>query len=298
MALRVFIWCCLLHVAALASAGGALAATRLSDPPAPAPRVAACAAQAERNAPTAAVERVVRGATLLSGCIADAGGIAHMLLEWESADEERFGRICTNPRIRAGAWACRWDTTELLPGSYVARLTAIDPAGNRGSFEQAFRVEAPALAPAPPEQVPPEPVAPEPVAPAADPPADDAPPAAPLSDAPPASSVPVTPPLAQPVAQIVQETVAECARLELAPGTLADIALSLAVQECMQPALDALGMVEGTLDEVPSPPAIIARFADERDRAIADELLPDTVGGVELRLELAAREPSDAPAIQ
>jgi hypothetical protein len=259
-------------------AAAAEAEPRIAAPAAPRV-VASCSAQAEANAPTAHVEQVVRGVGELHGCIADTSGIAHMFLAWTSADGRSHGRICVDPAVRDGAWTCAWDTTALEPGSYLVEMTAIDPVGNRGSFEQAYRVEAAPAEPAPTEPAPAEPAPAEPA------------PSAPALPEP--APIPSTPTVAIPLAQLVAARVDECAQLELAPGVVADRALSIAVLDCMTPALEVLGSSRIDLDEIPVPPSIRLAFGDVDALAAADELLPDSVGGVGLELVL---EPVDSAA--
>jgi hypothetical protein len=284
----------------LALPGGAAAAQPITAPPATPQQVASCAVRAAEHAETAHVERTVSGIGTLGGCIADASGIAHMFIDWERADGRARGRICVDPPVRRGAWACRWDTTALEPGSYVVRMRAVDPAGNSGSSEQAYRVEAaPTLLdpePSPREgTAEPEPTAPAPQGPAVEVPAPDLPvDPTPQLERPDESAPPVAPPVALPLAQLVADTVAECAQLELAPGVVADRALSVAVLDCMEPSLTALGVVESTLDEIPVPPAIVALLPDAAAVVAADEILPDTIGGVELRLEVAPEAGAEA----
>jgi hypothetical protein len=94
------------------------------------------------------------------------------------------------------------------------------------------------------------------------------------------------------VTSTLDETLAECAQLELAPGVVADRSLSVAVLECMRPALESLQASDLTLDEIPTPPAIVVSFADAASLAAADALLPDAIGGVQLELTLA--QPAEA----
>jgi hypothetical protein len=270
----------LLSVPALAHAG-----QRIGEP-AGVREVASCAEQARANAPTRSVERAVSGVGELQGCIADSSGIAHLLLAWKRPGGRIEGRICTDPPIRDGVWSCRWDTNAFEPGSYVVVMTAIDPVGNRGTVDQAYRIERPAEPapePAPKPQPEPEP-APEP-APAPEP-------------TPTPNPIPATPTVPIPVAQLIDEQVAECAQLELAPGVVADRSLSVAVLECMTPALQAAGASSLTLDEVPVPPAIRIAFTDAESLAAADERLPDVIGGVglELVLEPASPDTAESPA--
>lgn len=246
--------------------------------------------------------------------MADTTGIAHLFLDWSSRDGTRTGRICVDPRVQAGAWRCQWDTSTLAPGSYTVTMVAVDAAGNRGSFEQAYRVEAVVPdANAPRSDTAPLPESPEPVvpemqtpdaeaaaveaaAPEREPELPSSPDPAPIQ--PEASTdepITVTPAgMPLPLAVIVEERLVECSQLELAPGVAADRALSLAVLDCMRPALEALGAAEPTLDEIPVPPAIVVTLPDARALDAAEELLPDAIGGVGLTLELAEEHANDS----
>ncbi|MCW2928265.1 MAG: hypothetical protein JWM86_2233 [Thermoleophilia bacterium] len=290
-------------VLACASTGlpSASAGTPLAAPPASAGAVQACGARAEAAEATAAVERVVRGIGAMRGCITDTSGIAHLFVSWTPRDGGRTERICVDPPVRANTWQCAWDTRALRPGSYTVTLTAVDAAGNRGSFDQAYRVE-----PAPAEPVNPDDRTTTVPEPAPDPDPETPAPAEPA----PAEPGPVQPSPAQPepdpvapetmLEQLVSERLVECAQLELAPGVLADRALSVAVLACMRPALEALGATGLGLDEIPVPPAIRVQLPDAATQARADELLPERIGGVELQLVLPdvqdpapAAEPAD-----
>lgn len=264
---------------ALVCAGPAQSAQRPLAPGSSPKATAACGAAAEAAAPTADVERVVRGAGALGGCVVDTVGLAHLFLNWRAREGDASGRICVDPEIVASSWTCSWDTTTLTPGSYEVTMVAIDLAGNRGEFTQAYRVEAPAAPNAEPAQ-PAEPGPVEPVTP------DE--PVEPLEPVQPAAPTTPEPTAPSPLeTSALDEQLAACAQLELAPGVLADRSLSLAVLDCVRPALEALGAAELTLDEIPVPPAIVLRFADAYALAAADELLPERIGGVGLELELA-----------
>jgi hypothetical protein len=284
---RIVVWSAL--AIALALPMTALGAQREIAPPASAQANAACGQSAAANAPTADVERVVRGAGQLGGCVTDSAGIAHLFLAWSSKqDPAVHGRICVDPPIDANAWRCGWDTTKLAPGSYEVTMVAIDAAGNRGTTKQAYRVEAPDPADEPAQPAPAPTPAPEPApAPIPDP-APTPEPAAPSPDAP--------SPL---VTTTLNDALVECAQLELAPGVLADRALSVAVLDCMRPSLEALGATDLTLDEIPTPPAIVIAFPDTASLDAADQLLPDAIGGVQLELSVAetpAPVAADPPA--
>ena len=94
-------------------------------PPASPDDQSACQARQASDARTADVAQRVSGDVGLAGCVADATGIAHVLLSWRSTDSGRHGRICTDPTVSAsGAWRCRWSTTDLPRGPYVVRFVA------------------------------------------------------------------------------------------------------------------------------------------------------------------------------
>lgn len=313
----------LLILALLLAAPSAGAAERRLAPPASARAQAACGVAAAKSAATAEVERVVRGVAPLGGCVTDVTGITHLFVEWAAERDGARGRICVDPEIRSNAWRCDWDTTELEPGAYTVTMVAIDAAGNRGSFDQAYRVDAPAaVTPAPdaerepqssterdpeagepptaaPEPGPLEPPVteetPEPDA-GADPGAEQEGATTPADTTPmPQQPAPAIEPTPVPLAALLEERIAECARLELAPGVRADRSLSLAVLECMRPALEATGAADIALDEIPVPPAIQVAFPSQSALDSADALLPDAVGGVELQLVVDAARSADTP---
>lgn len=295
----------------LMSASRSDAAERRVAPPSTPPAVAQCQTATDVASRTSDVPRPVQGATVIGGCVADVAGIAHVLLEWEDARGD-VGRICTDPRIVAEAWRCRWDTSLRAPGAYVVRFIAIDAAGNRGTFEQAFAVEAadprrvhpPAesppvapdpVAPAPAEPSPAEPPRPEPTPPAPEPtPPDPSGPQTPDPQAP-EPGAPVTsfgagatPPVETDgraaLRRLVDRQLAVCDRLVAAPGVGVDAALSAAVHDCMEPILRQLGAGTVELDPVPVPPGVRAMFDDAGALAFAADLVPAEVAGVQVEL--------------
>lgn len=301
---------CVTAAALPAAASGA--EDRRIAPPASEAAIARCSAASAEGAKTADVERVVRGTSMLGGCITDVTGISHLFLEWKADASSARGRICVDPAIRANAWECAWETGELEPGSYTVTMIAVDAAGNRGSFDQAYRVEAPApdTSPRPDPQPAPEPApvapqdpAPTDPAPATPAPAEPAPaPDAPTEPAPTSPDPLVTPPegfAPVPLSRLLEERVVECSLLELAPGVRADRALSVAVLECLRPALEVAGATVIELDEIPVPPSVRVTFPDQQQLDAIDALLPDLVGGVELDLVVGPErtpEPQAQPA--
>lgn len=289
-------------MAVLMPAQLAMAAQPTTALPASHAAIASCGARAAEHAKTAHIARVVHGEGTLGGCVADLSGIAHMFVEWSTADVRHTGRICVDPPVEANAWRCTWDTSSLDPGSYVVTLTAVDAAGNRSSSEQAYRVAA--LPAGPPDTEPPvDPEPPESSAPALEPSTEPLPDGA-AEPAPKAEAaveeapVTVTPPVLAPLAQVVADGLSECGRLELAPGVVADRALSLAVLDCMTPALEAAGATGFALDEIPVPPAIEVSVPDAASLESADELLPDSIGGVGLVLVLEDADEQPPPQLE
>lgn len=315
--------------------GSASAAEPLTAPPASSAAVATCSARAAESAKDADVEHPVSGRALLRGCISDTSGIAHLFIEWRSergrvgricVDPPVRGTawqcVWDTTRLRPGSYR-----VTMVAVDAAGNRGSSDQAYRVLAAEPPPRADPPgASAPAEPPTVAPVPAPADPgPAPSDPPPPDDQPStgrgaeggpeeddgtlppaAAPPGAQEPLGAVPVPVPEPAPTpppssseptlaARFVQERTEECARLELAPGVRADRALSLAVLECMRPALELVDATALTLDEIPVPPAIEVVLPDAASRDAARELLPERVGGVELTLVIAPETAPDSP---
>lgn len=290
---------------------------------------AACQASAVAARRTADIPHQVTGLVPIGGCVADNTGIERIYVDWAAEDDDARGRVCTDPGVsEAGAWRCEWDTTLLEPGLYVLEFTALDLAGNRGTFTRRYDVVAPdrlALPPAPPTTSPQE----DARAPATAPPADHSegaprtgeleqpeasaphaidpyrsttpPPALPLEPHPDDSGSaqmgsPATPSATDEFTEeLAIAHIEACARNEVddlptaSATVISQVEQADAVRRCLAPALEALGASVVELDVVPVPPAVRAVFDDPGLRDRLVEQLPASVAGVPLQL-LTPRE--------
>lgn len=252
--------------------------------PAPRAEVAACAHEVAAARPTQDVRQRVHDVIGLGGCIADGGsGIAHAFLEWSSDDAQRTGRICTDPSIIDGLWECRWDTTIMPEGNYTVTFVAIDDAGNRGTFDRPYQVvhEPTDRADTPAASSPIDGES-SVVDPAADPRVDER----------------------NAVINLAMMRIDACMRNEVTdaptsdPRAVSQVQQANMVAACVQPALEALGAVSVLVDALPVPPVVIIQVTTQQEIARLIPVVPSTIAGVPIALELRCARDETHPCQQ
>lgn len=287
-------WFTLASTAAMASPPGV-------DRPAPPSQVRSCAVARAASEPTADVPTVIADGARIGGCVADTSGIAALVISWRALDSARHGRICTDPVVAEdGTWSCVWDARRLPDGEYEARMLAVDAVGNVGSFTRRYTIDRSAAAPAPaePDDSPAGPAegtetpggTTAPLQPSGAAPQD------PASDQLVPDDLGMLPDLtgAAPIEELIRTQVRACedGGTDDFPTDLdtvrSQIDQATMVLACIQPVLDALELTDVDVDTVPRPPVIVVPVDTIEQRDRLRDLLPDTVAGVEIRIELPA----------
>ena len=250
---------------------GAAGAEPLAQP-APREQVDACGREVAAARPTQNVRQRVHDVVGLGGCIADGGsGIAHAFLAWSSESEDRTGRICTDPSILDGLWQCSWDTSTMPPGDYTVTFVAIDDAGNRGTFDRPYQITKAQ--------------------------AERAPATGTTTDDPRMDN-------RNAVINLALERMDACTRDGVQdaptsdPNSVSQVQQANMVAACIEPALEALGASSVIVDALPVPPVVVIQVARREDIDRLAPVLPATVAGVPVAIELSCARNEANPCQQ